>query len=235
MYRNEKGVCDGICRRLEEDPTKNRREDVFYTTKLLDSQHGYENAWDDIEKCLAKVKQLKYIDLILIHSPQTNKAKRLGTYKALQEAVDKGIVRSIGVSNYGVHHLEELLTWKELKYKPAVNQVELNPWLQRQDIAAFCEKEGILLEAYSPLTQGCKLQDPQLVALAKKYNRSVAQILIRWNLQKGFIPLPKTNKKERLLENYEAYNFELSQSDLETLGDKTAYEYFDWDPTVYRN
>ncbi|KAA8916289.1 hypothetical protein TRICI_001571 [Trichomonascus ciferrii] len=234
MYHNEKGVGDGIAKWLQEDPENNRREDVVYATKLLDSQQGYETAKRSIDESLQKVKAIGHIDLFLIHSPQTNRKLRLGTWQALQEAVDEGKVKEIGVSNYGIHHLKELLEWEGLKYRPVVNQCELSPWLQRNDIAEFCRKEGILMEGYSPLTQGHKLNDRTLKALAKKYNRDVGQILIRWSLQKGYIPIPKTKTVSRLKSNLEVYDFELEKEDFESLGDPNAYEVFDWDPTTYR-
>lgn len=234
MYGNELQVGQGIAQWMDQDPAQNHREDVFYTTKLLDSQQGYDNAVRAISTSLKAVPRLGYIDLILIHSPQTNKMRRLETYQALQEAVDQGLVRYIGVSNYGVRHLKELLDWSGLKYKPYVNQVELNPWLQRTELVDFCKNNGILVEAYSPLTQAHKLRDPQLVNLASKYDKTPGQILLRWSVQKGFIPIPKTDKRERLQENLGALDFELVPEDVESLGDPKAYEYFDWDPTDYR-
>lgn len=233
MYHNEKGVGDGIAKWLNEDPENNHREDVVYTTKLLDSQQGYEPAKRAIDESLAKVNAIGHIDLFLIHSPQTDRKNRLGAYQALQEAVDDGKVKEIGVSNFGIHHLKELLEWDGLKYRPAVNQCELSPWLQRNDIAEFCRKENIIMEAYSPLTQGHKLNDPTLKSLAKKYNRDVGQILIRWSLQKGYVPIPKTKTIARLQSNLGVYDFELSKDDFESLGDPNAYEVFDWDPTTY--
>jgi len=124
-----------------------------------------------------------YIDLYLIHSPLPGSKKRLEAWKAIEDAIDAGKIRSGGVSNYGVHHLQELLDSKP-RIIPAVNQVELHPFLQRKDIETFCKKHGIHLEAYSPLTRGQRLKDPALVPIAQKYGKSVAQILIRYTLQK---------------------------------------------------
>ena len=127
-----------------------------------------------------------YIDLYLIHTPFPGTQKRLESWKAIEEAVEAGKIRSAGVSNYGVHHLQELIDSKP-KIIPAVNQVELHPFLQRADIENFCKKYDIHMEAYSPLTRGYRLKDPALVPIAEKYGRTVAQLLIRYTLQKVYL------------------------------------------------
>lgn len=231
MYHNEAEVCEGLAKWVDEG---NDRSSVVYTTKLLDSQQGYDNAKRAIAECLVKAKKIDYIDLLLLHSPQTDKTHRLGAWKAMQEAVDSGKVKNIGVSNFGSHHLQELLSWDGLKYKPVVNQCELSPWLQRNDIAEFCKKQNIQMEAYSPLTQGQMLNEPGLVKIAKKYNKTPAQVLIRWSMQKGYLPIPRSSNVDRLKGNFEATQFELEQEDFESLGDPKAYKVFDWDPTTYR-
>ncbi|ANB12775.1 aldo-keto reductase superfamily protein [Sugiyamaella lignohabitans] len=234
FYKNEKEAADGIAAFLKTNPSV-KRSDVFYTTKVWLDDFGYEKTKAAIKKSLQNAASIEYIDLILLHAPQGPSQLRLGSYKALQEAVVEGSVKNIGVSNYGVHHLKELLSWPELKIKPAVNQVEVNPWLQRQDIAAFCKEHGILVEAYSPLMRGNRLDDPELVALANKYGKSVAQILVKWNLQKGFLPLPKSATESRIKSNIEVDDFELSKEDLDNLG--SASDKFvtapGWDPTTW--
>lgn len=232
-YHNEQEVGKGILSFLKKTPSV-KREDIFYTTKIKERDHGYENATKAIETSLTLVQDLGYIDLILIHSPLSNREKRLGTWRALQDAVEKGIVKSIGVSNYGISHLEELLQWEGLKIKPAVNQVELSPWLQRPELVEFCEKHNIKLEAYSPLTRATKFGDKKLQELAKKYNKSPAQILIRWSLQKNFIPLPKSVNESRIKSNIDVFDFELEKQEVEELGDKNAYYWTEWDPTTYK-
>lgn len=159
---------------------------------MRDPDHGYEKTKAAIDTSLKKWGH-DYIDLYLIHSPQPGKTKRLEAWKAIEEAVEAGKIRSAGVSNYGVHHLQEMVDTK-VKMLPAVNQVELHPFLQRKDIDTWCKKHGVYLEgtsltiilisAYSPLTRGQKLKDPTLVAIAKAYGKTVAQILIRYTLQK---------------------------------------------------
>ncbi len=234
-YKNEEEVAQGILKWLNEDPEHNKREDIFYTTKIPNEAHGYAEAKEQIEKSLNKAKGLKYIDLILIHSPQSNREKRLGTYKALQEAVNSGTIKTIGVSNYGIHHLKELLKWDGLTIKPSINQIEISPWLQRQELVKFSQDNGIVLESYSPLTRGQRLTnlDPELGALANKYGKSPAQVLIKWNIQKGYIALPKTINPARAAENFEVFDFELTKEDLEEFGDPKAYSVTSttgWDP-----
>lgn len=168
-YNNEAEGAEGIAKFLKENPEV-KRSDVFFTTKIKNGSHGYEESTKVIKESLAKVAPyIDYIDLFLIHSPISDKEKRLGTWKALQEAVDSGKVKSIGVSNYGTPNLDELYAWDGLKYKPVVNQVELHPWLPRKDLQEYGKKYDYLLEAYSPLTQAKKLDDPELVAIAKKH------------------------------------------------------------------
>ncbi|ANB14254.1 aldo-keto reductase superfamily protein [Sugiyamaella lignohabitans] len=233
-YDNEKESADGIAKFLKENKEVSRK-DVFYTSKIWLDEFGYEKAKKAVQKSVDAASSIEYIDLLLLHGPEPPANLRLGAYKALQEAVAEGKVKNIGVSNYAVHHLEELLNWPELKIKPAVNQVEINPWLQRDDIAQFCKKNNILIEAYSPLMRGERLDDPALVALAKKYNKSVAQVLVRWNLQKGFLPLPKSATASRIKSNIDVYDFELSEEDFESLGDINSYFVAggNWDPTKW--
>ncbi|VVT50718.1 uncharacterized protein SAPINGB_P002857 [Magnusiomyces paraingens] len=231
-YHNEQQVGQGILNFLEKTPNV-KREDIFYTTKIKERDQGYENATRAIKHSLELVKGLEYIDLVLVHSPLSSREKRLGTWKALQEAVDAGLIKgSIGVSNFGIHHLKELLSWDGLKYKPSINQIELSPWLQRTELVQFCKDNGIAVEAYSPLTRGEKLDDPKLISLAKKYNKSPAQILIKWSLQKGFIPLPKSVHKDRIKSNIDVFDFELTPEEIDTLGDKNEYFWTEWDPTT---
>ncbi|CAB4255589.1 similar to Saccharomyces cerevisiae YJR096W Putative xylose and arabinose reductase [Maudiozyma barnettii] len=234
-YANEKGAAKGIIRWLKEDPKNHKRKDVFFTTKVKDPSHGYENTKQSIKESLEQVKGIGYIDLVLVHSPQSNKNLRLGTWKALQELVNEGVVKSIGVSNYGVPHIQEILKWDEMTIKPVINQVEINPWLTRKEIVNFCHKNGIEVEAYSPLTRGKRLNDPALMKIAKKYGKQPAQILIKWSIQKGFIVLPKTTHEERLLSNIDVFDFTISDEDITQMTYDDEYQVFcSWDPTTYR-
>ncbi|KAJ9636391.1 hypothetical protein H2199_008066 [Coniosporium tulheliwenetii] len=205
-YRNEGPSAAGIKR------AGIPRELIFFTSKVPPRAINYRDA----AKC-----------------------GRLGAWKALAEAVEAGKVRSIGVSNYGVHHLDELEMYiKEVEEKEgkgkagvlSVNQVELHPWLARPDIVQWCEKRGVLLEAYSPLVRSTRMGDERLVALSKKHNKTPAQILLRWSLQKKFVPLPKSVTKSRIEENANIYDFELSAEDMKSL-DTGEYSPCTWDPT----
>lgn len=189
-YRNEAASADGI--KKSGVP----REDVFFTTKVPPKDINYSNAKQHIENTL-KITGFEYVDLYLLHAPYGGKENRIGAWKALAEGVQAGKIRSIGVSNYGVHHLDELETYikstdeKEGDGKGgvlSVNQIELHPWLARKDIAEWCEKRGVILEAYSPLVRNTKAEDPLLVPLAKKYGKTSAQVLLRWSLQKVRVP-----------------------------------------------
>lgn len=148
----------------------------------------------------------------------------------MQDAVDAGKIKSIGVSNYGIHHLEELFAWDGFRITPAVNQVELHPWLARKELVEYCRSKGILMEAYCPVTRGVKFTDPTIVSLSKKYGVSPAQVLIRWSLQMGFVPLPKSNHAERIKTNIDVFGFEIDEADMKKL-DTGKYEPIAaWDP-----
>lgn len=224
MYANEKDVGIAIAE------SKIPREDIFITTKIWNTDQGYELTLKAADTSLKNL-QSGYIDLLLLHSPLPGPQKRAESYKALQELVKRGLVKSIGVSNYGVKHLQELLD-SNPEIKPAVNQVEIHPWLTRSDIVSFCNKHNIVVEAYSPLTRGKKLNDPILTGIANKYGKTPAQILVRWGLQHNFVILPKSTKLERIIENANVFDFEIKKSDMETLDGLDEYLVVSWDPTV---
>lgn len=228
VYGNESEVGEGIAKWLKDTGVK--REEIFYTTKIFNAQQGYEEATKQIDVSLERVKDLGYIDLMLIHTPLTSKAKRLGTWKALQEGVKAGKIKSIGVSNYGIHHLKELFEWDGYEIEPVVDQVELNPWLMRTELHDFCKSKNILMQAYSPLTRCKMFGDPTLVKLAEKYGKSPAQILIRWSLQMGFNVLPKSEKKTRLAQNLDVFDFEILDEDMAALSHPKSKDMFTgWD------
>jgi len=223
MYRNE----DAVGKAVRESGLK--REDVFVTTKCASKSHGYEKTLAGVDASLAKFS-FNYVDLFLIHDPLSGPVKRLETYKALLESRDKGKIRSVGVSNFGVKHLEQI---REAGFEaPTVNQVELHPWCQQKDIAEYCKKNGIVVQAYCPLVRGNKWEDPVLVGLTKKHNTSAAQVLIRWSLQKGYVPLPKSTHEERIVANADVYSFELSGDDMASLDalDQGADGAISWNP-----
>jgi hypothetical protein len=220
VYGNEVVVGQGIVDFLQKHPEV-KREEILYTTKIPDNEKTYEKATKAIQSSLERVKGLGYIDLILVHSPNGGTQARLETYRALQDAVEKGIVKQIGVSNYGVKTLKELLEWDGLKVKPSYNQIELNPWLQHNDIVDLCAKEGIIVQAYTPFIHNKMDDDAYLVSLAKKYNATVSQVLLKWNLQRNCMPIPKTANLERMKLNLNVDYFELTAEEVEKLGDKT--------------
>ncbi|KAG9962038.1 Aldo/keto reductase, partial [Aureobasidium melanogenum] len=235
-YRNEAPTAAGLLK------GNLPRSELFFTSKVPPKAINYDAAKAVIDESL-RLTGLEYIDLYLLHAPYGGKENRLGAWKALVEAVEAGKVRSIGVSNYGVHHLEELEEWikqteeKEGKGKGgvlSVNQVELHPWLARDDIVDWCKKRGVIMEAYCPLVRATKIDDPLLTPLAKKYNKTTSQILLRWGLQKNFVILPKSVTPSRIEENRDIYDFELSDEDMQTLN-TGAYQPCAWDPTTSRD
>lgn len=223
VYRNEGPSAAGLI------SSSLPRSSVFFTSKVTPGQMSCDAAKSCIAETL-RLTGLEYIDLYLLHAPYGGKKGRLGAWRALVEARRDGKVKSIGVSNYGVRHLEELEKEGEEPGWLDVNQVELHPWLEREDIVGWCKQRGVLLEAYSPLVRGERMEEPIIQALVKKHNKTPAQVLLRWSLQNGFVPLPKTVTPARVKENADIYDFELSEEDMQSL--KTgAYEPCTWDPT----
>jgi diketogulonate reductase-like aldo/keto reductase len=220
IYGNERDV--GIAVRESGIP----REDIFVTTKLWNSDHGYEPA---LSACEASLKRmgLSYVDLYLIHWPVRGLRKE--SWKALEVLLEKGKCRAIGVSNYMERHLIELLG--DSSVVPAVNQVEFHPYLYLKELSEFCMSRGIFLEAYSPLTQGEMLDDPKLVELASRYSKTTAQILIRWSLQRGAVVIPKSSRKKRIIENANVFDFSISDGDMRILDSFDKNMHTSWDPS----
>ncbi|KAK6863943.1 hypothetical protein PG995_000471 [Apiospora arundinis] len=217
------------------------RDQIFFTSKVRPLNLSYESAKTQVDATLSETG-LGYIDLMLIHAPYGGPAARKGAWKALVEAVDAGKVRSIGVSNYGVHHLDELEAYiKELEAERgggsgkggilSVGQWEVHPWLPRDDIIDWCRARGVAVEAYCPVVRGERAGETVLQELAAKYGKTWAQVLIRWSLQKGHVPLPKSVTPSRIRENAEVYDFEISEEDMAKLETK-EYAPCAWDPTT---
>ncbi|KAI8930248.1 putative reductase [Entophlyctis helioformis] len=222
LYKNEEEVGEAI--RKSGIP----RDQIFVTTKLWNDDQGYEQALAGFDVSLKKLG-LDYIDLYLLHAPLPG--KRADSWRALEKLHKEGKIRSIGVSNYGVHHLKEMESYATIT--PAVNQIEITPYLQRREIVDYCKSKGIVIQAYSPLTQGQKLNDPPLVGVAAKYGKSTAQILIRWGIEKGFVTLPKSVKKDRLAANIDVFDFKITPGDMAVLDGLEAALVVGWDPTVW--
>ena len=198
------------------------REDLFVTTKLWDADHGYENTFNAISDSLKKFG-LSYFDLYLLHSPAESEEKRLESWRALETAQKLGLAKSIGVSNFGAAHMENLL--EHAKVVPAVNQVEVHPFCQRQDLVDLCQKNGIKIEAYSPLARGNKLEDPTIGAIAERLGKTPAQVLLNWSAKKGNVVLPKSLTAHRIQSNMESFDFELSDEDVATIDALGAENY----------
>ncbi|NRR23942.1 aldo/keto reductase [Brevibacillus sp. MS2.2] len=210
IYNNEEGVGRGIRAGLQEAGIT--REDLFVTSKVWNADLGYESTLNAYETSLKKLG-LEYLDLYLIHWPVEGKFKE--AWRALETLYKKGLVKAIGVSNFHVHHLEELL--KDAEIKPMVNQVEFHPRLSQDELRAYCQEQGIQFEAWSPLMQGQLLDNPELKGIAEKYGKSIAQVIIRWDLQNGVVTIPKSTKEHRIVENASVFDFELSKEDMETI------------------
>ncbi len=204
-----------------------RRSDIFLVTKLWNADQGYDSALRAIDVSLSKLGT-DYVDMYLIHFPVTG--KRNESWKALEKIKNEGKAKSIGVSNFMVSHLEELL--KETGTVPAMNQVEYHPFLQDNDLKDYCIKKGILLEAYSPLAHGQKLEDPRITALANRYQKTNAQILIRWSLQAGHVVIPKSKNPFRIKENADVFDFVLSEEDMKEISSWNENFRTCWDPTT---
>ncbi|EPS96264.1 hypothetical protein FOMPIDRAFT_1130746 [Fomitopsis schrenkii] len=221
-YRNEAHV--GAAMKESGIP----RQEIFVTTKCINKTHGYESTLTAVDISLERFS-FDYIDLSLKHDPMSGRERRLQTYKALQEARAEGKIRSVGVSNYGIHHLEEI---KDARYEmPTVNQIELHPFCQQKPIVEYCRAHAIVVQAYCPILRG-NMDDPAIIELAEKHRRDPAQVLLRWSLQKGFVPLPKSATPARIRSNTLLYDFALDKGDMERLDalDKGKEGSMTWNP-----
>jgi len=227
-YGNEADVGRAISRFLRESGLS--RSEVWVTTKFYPSRgRGKAAVHSALKESLGKL-QLDYVDLYLIHSPN-EVSLRKEQWSALEELKDLGMTRSIGVSNYGIHHLHELITDSTTRYIPSVNQVELSPYNTRYELVQYCRKHGILPQAYSPLTKSVKLMDPKLRSIADKHGVTPAQVLLRWCIQKGYSVLPKSTRTHRLQENADVFCFNISAEDMAILDEFDEYLVTGWDPT----
>lgn len=221
MYGNEAEVGQAV------QQSSVRRKDIFVTSKVWDSNHGYDKTLNSIEQSL-KASGLSYFDLFLLHSPNPGKEKRLEAYRALIEAKKQGKVKSIGVSNYGPHHIDEVVQAFPNDI-PSLNQIELSPFFQRREIVKKCKEHNIAVESYSPLGKGQFVDLPELKKIADRHGKTPAQVLIRWCLQRGFIVIPKSSNPGRIKENSEVFDFELTAADVEELDGMETGSGITWD------
>ncbi|MFJ5957209.1 aldo/keto reductase [Paenarthrobacter sp. NPDC092416] len=225
MYGNELGVGRGVGGAISDAMEANlstggsgesvhslAREDIFVTTKVWNDDHGYDATLRAFDTSMANLG-LDYVDLYLIHWPCAGRGLFVETYKAMETLYREGKVRAIGVSNFQPGHLEELMQKAEVV--PAVNQIELHPWLQQTRLRTLHEQLNIRTEAWSPLGRGQVLEDPAIVALAEKYSRTPAQVVLRWHLQLGNLVIPKASSAGRIKENFEVFDFELEDTDMD--------------------
>jgi len=187
------------------------RENLFITTKIWDTEQGYDETFKAFERSLTKL-QIDYVDLYLIHWPRE---RRLETWRAMEELYEQGKAKSIGVSNFTQDHLKELLA--NAKITPVINQVEFTPFLYQKKLLDYCRKHRIKIEAYSPLTKGKKLNNPILQEISNRHNKTPAQILIRWGLEHNIIEIPRSKNKGHISENIDVFDFSLKEDDMKRL------------------
>lgn len=213
-YGNEDSVGEGI------KASGIKRDDLFLTTKLWNDDHGYDSTIKAMDHSLKEL-DVDYVDLYLIHWPNPVKFRdnwqevNAETWRAMEDLLESGKTRAIGVSNFRGEHLNELM--QTANVTPMVNQIFLNPSDMQQEVVDYNNEYNILSEAYSPLGTGKIFQVPELQAMAKRYNKSVAQLVLRWSLQLGFLPLPKSVHADRIKENAQLFDFEISPEDMKTI------------------
>ena len=218
IYGNERETGEGIQQYLVQTPSA-KREDLFICSKLWEtgtppnSTFSCESAIKGVKSSL-QLLGLGYIDLYLLHTPRPGPKSRLDGYLGLQDMLKAGKVKAIGVSNWAPRHIEELMAHPQVEVLPAVNQVECHPWNQQKEIYEYCKKKGIVMVAYSPLTQGKRLGDEVIKGVAEKHGKSAAQVVLRWILQRGMVTIPKSDRESRIRENADVFDFELDEEDL---------------------
>ncbi|MCU1664471.1 MAG: 2,5-didehydrogluconate reductase [Pseudonocardia sp.] len=210
-YNNEEGVGEAI--RASGLP----RGEIFVTTKLANDRHGYDQAISALDESLQRLG-LDHVDLYLIHWPRPAQNRYVETWKAFEKIASDGKARAIGVSNFQIPHLKRLA--EETATVPAVNQIELHPWLPQTELRAYHQRHGIATEAWSPLAKGGELlADELIVGLSEKYGKTPAQIVLRWHLQLGNIAIPKSVTPSRVRENADIFDFELSDDDVASISE----------------
>lgn len=224
FYKNEKGIGDGI-----RDAGVDRTE-LFVTTKLWNNRHGYDETFKAFDETMQRLG-LDYVDLYLIHWPVPTENRYVETWKAFIKLREQGRVKSIGVSNFLPEHLERIIG--ETGVKPVLDQIELHPLFQQSAARKFNASHGIVTEAWSPLGKGKLVNDPAIGDIAKKYGKSIAQVIIRWHLDSGNIVIPKSANPERMRDNFNVFDFKLSAEDMAAMAGLNKDERMDMDPAVF--
>jgi 2,5-diketo-D-gluconate reductase A len=223
-YRNEAGVGAALA------ATGIARDEVFVTTKLWNSEQGYDSTLAAFDKGLERLG-LDHVDLYLIHWPMPTEDRYLDTWRAFERIQDEGRARSIGVSNFRIEDLERLQA--EAERLPTVNQIELHPQLQQSALRAWHAENGIATEAWSPLAQGAVLEDETIITVAAHHEKTPAQTILRWHLQLGNVVIPKSVTPERIRENIEIFDFELSEDDMAAIARLDSVERIGPDPATF--
>lgn len=222
-YGNEEGVGKAI-----KDSGINR-EEIFVASKLWNSDQGYESALKAYNASL-KALRLDYLDLYLIHWPVPSQGKYAESWKALVKLYNDGLVRAIGVSNFHVHHIEDIV--RETGVYPMVNQVELHPWFSQKDLLKYSKEKGIQMEAYSPLMSGRLGEVLELAEISGRYGKTPAQLVLRWDIQNGVVVIPKSTKEDRIFENAFIFDFEISAPDMSKIDALNKDRRFFTDPDI---
>lgn len=225
LYQNE----DDVGRAIRESGIP--REDIYVVTKLWNSDHGRRRTIKAFEESLSKLG-LEYVDLYLMHSAMGGKT--VETWDAMCELKERGLTRSVGVANFNAHHLTELKNERPDSI-PVVNQIETHPFLAWNECVTYCQRENIAIMAYSPLAKAEKMKDPTLCKIARQYSKSSAQIMIKWSLQNDFICIPKSSRKERIAENFNIFDFRMSERDVQTLSNLDDHYITDWPGAMSSN
>lgn len=225
IYKNEEFVGEAI--RQSNVP----REELFITSKVWNDDQGYEETLAAFDTSLKRLG-LEYLDLYLVHWPCPKKGKYIDTYRALETLYKEGKVRAIGVSNFHIHHLEEIVAKCEIM--PTINQVECHPFLTQDALRDFCEKHQIIVEAWSPLMHGgAVLANEMIVSIANKYKKTPAQVILRWHIQNGVHPIPKSVTPSRIEENMDVFDFTLSTEEMKQISALNKNERFGPDPDFF--
>lgn len=223
MYKNEQALGDA----LKEN--KIPREDIFLISKVNNCNQGYEKTISSFKESLQKL-QTEYLDALLVHWPGQDKARMLDTWKAMEHLYKKDKVKSIGVCNFEISQLTYLLEHCEIK--PMIDQVEHTPLMHDEKLISFCKENDIQIMAWGPLLRG-NLENKKMEEIAEKYNKTTAQLLLRWNIQQGIIPIPKSKNEQRLQQNIDVFDFEITKEDMEELNHMNENHRTSFDPLTF--